>query len=247
MAAELGIGDVAFGFIFGVFALGYALGQVPSGWAADRFGPRVFLAAIVIAWSLFTGLTALVVDACRCSSRSASSSAWPRRASIRRRAARSTAGFRRTIAAAAQGLLFIGSRLGAAFGLSVVSAAMARLRLARHVLGTRRVRHRAGGCVVRRGSGTRPRRRPGVSSAELAVHPRTGTPVRRRPPTRPTGARCGTRTPSCSACSTSPRTSRSSSRSPGCCRTCSRDTRSARPRRARTPASRCTSARSATG
>jgi ACS family glucarate transporter-like MFS transporter len=124
MASELGIGDVAFGFIFGVFALGYALGQVPSGWAADRFGPRAFLAAIVIAWSLFTGLTALMV-------------AVPMLIAVRLLFGLAEAGIYPTASRAiyswippqdrgrAQGLLFIGSRLGAAFGLSVVSAAMA--------------------------------------------------------------------------------------------------------------------------
>ena len=124
MAAELGIGDVAFGFIFGVFALGYALGQVPSGWAADRFGPRAFLAAIVIAWSLFTGLTALMV-------------AVPMLIAVRLLFGLAEAGIYPTASRAiyswipppdrgrAQGLLFIGSRVGAAFGLSVVSVAMA--------------------------------------------------------------------------------------------------------------------------
>jgi ACS family glucarate transporter-like MFS transporter len=124
MAAELAIGDVAFGFIFGVFALGYALGQVPSGWAADRFGPRAFLAAIVIAWSLFTGFTALVV-------------AVPMLVAVRLLFGVAEAGIYPTASRAiyswipprdrggAQGLLFVGSRLGAAFGLSVVSAAMA--------------------------------------------------------------------------------------------------------------------------
>jgi ACS family glucarate transporter-like MFS transporter len=124
MAAELGIGDVAFGFIFGVFALGYAIGQVPSGWAADRFGPRVFLTAIVIAWSLFTGLTALMV-------------AVPMLIAVRLLFGLAEAGIYPTASRAiyswipphdrgrAQGLLFIGSRVGAAFGLSVVSVAMA--------------------------------------------------------------------------------------------------------------------------
>ena len=124
MAAELGIGDVAFGFIFGVFALGYALGQVPSGWAADRYGPRAFLAAIVIAWSLFTGLTALTA-------------AVPMLMAVRLLFGLAEAGIYPTASRAiyswipphdrgrAQGLLFIGSRLGAAFGLSVVSAAIA--------------------------------------------------------------------------------------------------------------------------
>ena len=124
MAAELGIGDVAFGLIFGIFALGYALGQMPSGWAADRFGPRLFLAAIVVAWSLFTGMTALMTTvsalvAVRFLFGLAESGIYPTasRAIYNWIPARDRGG--------AQGLLFIGSRLGAAFGLSVVSAAIA--------------------------------------------------------------------------------------------------------------------------
>jgi ACS family glucarate transporter-like MFS transporter len=60
IAAELGLSDDAMGMVFGSFALGYALGQVPAGWLADRFGPRLLLAAVVTAWSLLTGLTGLV-------------------------------------------------------------------------------------------------------------------------------------------------------------------------------------------
>ena len=36
---DLGITDEMMGWIFGVFAVGYALFQVPSGWFADRYGP----------------------------------------------------------------------------------------------------------------------------------------------------------------------------------------------------------------
>ena len=57
IASDLGIGDEAMGMVFGAFALGYALGQVPTGYLADRFGPRRLLAAVVTLWSLFTALT----------------------------------------------------------------------------------------------------------------------------------------------------------------------------------------------
>ncbi len=60
MSRDLGLSDVTFGWVFGVFALGYAIFQVPSGWLADSYGPRKFLTAIVLLWSLFTGLTGLV-------------------------------------------------------------------------------------------------------------------------------------------------------------------------------------------
>lgn len=57
VAAELSLSDEAMGAVFSAFALGYALAQVPSGWLADRFGPRLALSSVVTAWSLFTAWT----------------------------------------------------------------------------------------------------------------------------------------------------------------------------------------------
>lgn len=57
IASDLGITDVQFGWVFGAFALGYAILMVPAGWWADRFGPRVFLTALVCSWSLLTAST----------------------------------------------------------------------------------------------------------------------------------------------------------------------------------------------
>lgn len=56
--ADLGLSERAMGWILSAFALGYALCQTPAGMLADRFGPRRVLAAVVVFWSLFTGLTA---------------------------------------------------------------------------------------------------------------------------------------------------------------------------------------------
>ena len=47
--------------LFGAFALGYGVLMVPSGWWADRYGPRRFLAAIVLLWSVCTAWTGLIV------------------------------------------------------------------------------------------------------------------------------------------------------------------------------------------
>jgi MFS transporter, ACS family, glucarate transporter len=58
VAADLGLSETQMGWVFSAFALGYALFQTPSGWMADRIGPRRALALIVTAWSVFTGLTA---------------------------------------------------------------------------------------------------------------------------------------------------------------------------------------------
>jgi ACS family glucarate transporter-like MFS transporter len=57
IASDLGITDVQFGWVFGVFACGYATLMIPAGWWADRIGPRVFLTAIVCCWSILTAGT----------------------------------------------------------------------------------------------------------------------------------------------------------------------------------------------
>jgi len=54
---DLDISDQMMGTVFGIFAVGYALFQIPAGWFADRFGPRRALAWVVILWSTFTALT----------------------------------------------------------------------------------------------------------------------------------------------------------------------------------------------
>ena len=57
IAQELLLSDKQMGWILSIFALGYALFQVPSGAMADRYGPRAVLAGIVSLWSLLTALT----------------------------------------------------------------------------------------------------------------------------------------------------------------------------------------------
>ncbi len=54
---ELKISTEMWGLILGIFAIGYALFQIPSGWIADRFGPRKALTIVVSVWSCFTALT----------------------------------------------------------------------------------------------------------------------------------------------------------------------------------------------
>jgi MFS transporter, ACS family, glucarate transporter len=57
MASELSLTDTQMGAVFSAFALGYAAAQIPSGWLADRLGPRRALAIVVVLWSLLTSLT----------------------------------------------------------------------------------------------------------------------------------------------------------------------------------------------
>jgi len=58
ISTDLELSETQMGWVFSAFALGYALLQTPSGWLADRLGPRRVLAMIVATWSVFTGLTA---------------------------------------------------------------------------------------------------------------------------------------------------------------------------------------------
>ena len=55
-----GLTDQMMGYVFGIFAVGYALFQVPSGWFSDRVGPRRALTIVVVIWSIFTALTGAV-------------------------------------------------------------------------------------------------------------------------------------------------------------------------------------------
>ncbi|MEQ8554974.1 MAG: MFS transporter [Cyclobacteriaceae bacterium] len=57
IADDLDITGPQMGWIMSIFALGYALAQVPSGKLADKYGPRSILSIVVSFWSLFTFLT----------------------------------------------------------------------------------------------------------------------------------------------------------------------------------------------
>jgi len=59
MAREFGFSETTIGVVFSVFLWAYALGQIPAGWLADRFGPRLVLLIIVPFWSFMTALTAV--------------------------------------------------------------------------------------------------------------------------------------------------------------------------------------------
>jgi sugar phosphate permease len=56
----LHIGPQQWGWVVGAFALAYATFEIPGGWMADRFGPRIVLTRIVLWWSVFTALTGAV-------------------------------------------------------------------------------------------------------------------------------------------------------------------------------------------
>ena len=54
---ELGLSNTEVAYVAMSFTLAYALFAVPVGRWGDRSGPRSVLTIIVLAWSLFTGLT----------------------------------------------------------------------------------------------------------------------------------------------------------------------------------------------
>lgn len=58
MSKQFGLSQTALGVVFSAFLWAYAIGQIPGGWSADRFGPRLVLLVIVPFWSLMTALTA---------------------------------------------------------------------------------------------------------------------------------------------------------------------------------------------
>src|SRR5882724_2633204 len=60
---EFGLDKITMGWSVSAFNWAYALFQIPGGWMADRYGPRVVLAGALAWWSLFTAATGLSFNA----------------------------------------------------------------------------------------------------------------------------------------------------------------------------------------
>lgn len=58
ISKEYGLANQQLGWIFSAFLIGYAGFQIPAGWMAARFGPRLVLAMGVLWWGVTTALTA---------------------------------------------------------------------------------------------------------------------------------------------------------------------------------------------
>lgn len=121
ISSDLSLSKQQMGWVMSAFALGYALCQTPSGLLADRLGPRRVLSAIVLFWSIFTGLTAATWNLAsllitRFLFGAGEAGAFPG-------IARATYSWipmnERGIA---QGINFSGSRIGAAFALPAIAA-----------------------------------------------------------------------------------------------------------------------------
>jgi MFS transporter, ACS family, glucarate transporter len=119
IASSMALSDSAMGVVFGAFALGYALAQIPAGWVADRIGPRTALGTVVVAWSALTALTGAAwsfssLVLIRCLFGFAEAGAFPASARaifnwlpVHERGR-------------ANGIMFSGSRLGAAFAFPLL-------------------------------------------------------------------------------------------------------------------------------
>ncbi len=59
---ELGLSEGSVGNVLSAFFLAYALGQLPAGFLADRFGPRRMLVIYIALWSACTALTGLAAS-----------------------------------------------------------------------------------------------------------------------------------------------------------------------------------------
>ncbi len=123
---DLSLTGEMMGLILGIFAVGYALFQIPSGWVADYFGARKALTLIVTVWSVFTALTGLAQTAFQMLSLrflfgAGEAGAFPGAAQaffrwlpVRERGL-------------AHGINFSGSRLGAAFSLFLMPWLIAQI------------------------------------------------------------------------------------------------------------------------
>jgi MFS transporter, ACS family, glucarate transporter len=60
ISSEYGLGNQRLGWIFSAFLIGYAGCQVPAGWLASRFGPRLVITLGVVWWGIATALTTLI-------------------------------------------------------------------------------------------------------------------------------------------------------------------------------------------
>jgi len=57
IAKQFGLSKSAMGLVLAAFTWAYALGQVPSGWLGDRFGPKRVLTVIMTLWSATAVMT----------------------------------------------------------------------------------------------------------------------------------------------------------------------------------------------
>ena len=126
MQKELGITPDRWGWIIGAFALSYAVFEIPTGAMADRSGPRVTAARIVVWWSIFTSLTGFVQNfwqllTCRFLFGAGEAGAYPTSSAAISR------WFPLKERARATGIVWMGSRVGGAISPFIVLTLAERL------------------------------------------------------------------------------------------------------------------------
>jgi MFS transporter, ACS family, glucarate transporter len=178
---DLGLTLVQMSTVFGAFTLAYSLFEVPSGWLGDVIGPRRVLTRIVLWWSAFTMLTGAAqglrsLVAIRFLFGAGEAGAFPN-------AVRSfSQWFPARERGMANGVLFLGSRLGGA-----ITAPIALLLIQRWGWRLSFVVFGAFGIVWAflwyRSYRDRPREHPDVSREELAWIEQQETPNGQLPTT----------------------------------------------------------------
>lgn len=120
---DLRLSNIQMGYAFSVFSLAYGVFEIPMGWLGDRLGQRKMITRIVACWSAFTALTGMVggylgLLAVRFAFGAAEAGAFPSMAAALAR------WFRTTDRARATGIMWMGTRLGAAIGIPLASLIM---------------------------------------------------------------------------------------------------------------------------
>ena len=123
--ADLHLSFLQMSVVFGAFTLAYSLFEVPSGWLGDVKGPRRVLTRIVLWWSAFTMLTAAArgfqsLVAIRFLFGAGEAGAFP---NVARSFSR---WFPRRERGRANGVLFLGSRLGGMLSAPIALVLIAR-------------------------------------------------------------------------------------------------------------------------
>ena len=125
LMADLHLTVLQMSAVFGAFTLAYSLFEIPSGWLADVLGPRRVLTRIVLWWSAFTMLTGAVrgygsLLAVRFLFGAGEAGAFP---SVARSFSR---WFPARERGRANGIMFLGSRLGGMLAAPVALLLIAR-------------------------------------------------------------------------------------------------------------------------
>ncbi len=179
MQRDLGLSPSQWGWVLGVFALSYAIFEVPSGALGDRIGPRRVLTRIVVWWSAFTSATGLansyvVLLVTRFLFGAGEAGAYPN----------SSASISRWFPAAergrAQGAVWTASRLGGALTPLLVVPIMAAYgwRMTFYVFGVAGLVWAVAWYWWYRDT---PVEKPGVSAEEIALIGAGARPVRHEP------------------------------------------------------------------